>query len=197
MSGSIIEAILTDYFINFPPDNYTKKKILELDLYKLIELAKDIKLISQSTKDLSTVIKNYRNLIHPGREVRKNETFDFNTAVVAKSLLNIIVKEIRENYLNNIGYSASDLIAKLQNDALSQTIFEKLLIKIHKSEKSNLYTILVENELENSEFAHKIENPKKYINILKSQIDREIIERQLKKLIHKIETGERWEVITY
>jgi len=197
LSGSIIEAILTDYFINFPPDNYTKKKILELDLYKLIELAKDIKLISQSTKDLSTVIKNYRNLIHPGREVRKNETFDFNTAVVAKSLLNIIVKEIRENYLNNIGYSASDLIAKLQNDALSQTIFEKLLIKIHKSEKSNLYTILVENELENSEFAHKIENPKKYINILKSQIDREIIERQLKKLIHKIETGERWEVITY
>lgn len=197
LSGSIVEAILTDYFLNFPPENYNKKKILGLDLYKLIELAREIELISQSTKDLSTVLKNYRNLIHPGREIRKSETFDFDTAVVAKSLLNIIVKEIRENYLNNLGYSADDLISKLQNDALSQTIFEKLLIKVHKSEKSKLFKILIDSELDNSPFSNQIENPKKYINILKSQIDREIVELQLKKIIYKIETGERWEVITY
>ena len=123
--------VITSYSIH-----YTK-------LYDdLIDLAKEAKLISQSTKDLSSVIKNYRNLIHPGREIRKSETFDFDTAVVAKSLLNIIVKEIRENYLNNLGYSAKDLISKLQNDALSQTIFEKLLTKVHKSEKSKLFTTL-------------------------------------------------------
>lgn len=197
LSGSIIEAILTDYFLNFPPDGYKEKKILGLALYDLIELAKEKNLITQSTKDLSTVLKNYRNLIHPGREIRKSESFDFDTAVVAKSLLNIIVKEIRENYLNNLGYSANDLISKLQNDALSQTIFEKLLIKVHKSEKSKLFNILIDNELDNSLYTNGIDNPKKYINILKSQIDREIVERQLRKLIHKIETGERWEVLAY
>lgn len=197
LSGSIIEAILTDYFLNFPPKEYNKKKILGLALYNLIELAKEARLISQSTKDLSSVIKNYRNLIHPGREIRKSETFDFDTAVVAKSLLNIIVKEIRENYLNNLGYSANDLISKLQNDALSQTIFEKLLTKVHKSEKSKLFNILIDNELGALPFSNDIKNPKKYINIIKSQIDREIIEIQLRKLIHKIETGERWEVLTY
>ncbi|MCF6348314.1 MAG: hypothetical protein L3J20_08455 [Flavobacteriaceae bacterium] len=197
LSGSIIEAILSDYFSSFPPEGKTKKKILSFDLYQLIELAEGNKLISKSTKDLSTVLKNYRNLIHPGREIRKNETFDFDTAVVAKSLLNIIVKEIRENYLNNLGYSASDLISKLESDALSKTIFEKLLIKVHKSEKGNLYSILIENELDESPFARNISNPKRYISILKSQIDREIVEKQLKKLINKIETGKQWEVITY
>ena len=197
LSGSIIEAILTDYFLSFPPENYNKKEILSLDLYKLIEHANKIGLISQSTKDLSTVLKNYRNLIHPGREIRKSESFDFDTAVVAKSLLNIIAKEIRENYLNSIGYSANDLISKLQNDALSQTIFEKLLLKIHKSEKSKLFNILMDNELDNSSSSDNIKNSKKYINILKAQIDRPVVETQLKKLVHKIETGERWEVIIY
>ena len=197
LSGSIIEAILTDYFLNFLPEGFNKKKILNLALYDLIELAKENGLITQSTKDLSTVLKNYRNLIHPGREIRKSETFDFDTAVVAKSLLNIIVKEIKENYLNNLGYSANDLISKLQNDAISKTIFEKLLLKVHKSEKSKLYNILIENELDSSPFSNLIENPKTYISILKSQIDREVVEGQLRKLIIKIETGQRWEVLTY
>lgn len=197
LSGSIIEAILTDYFVNFPTEGLTKKKVLGMDLYPLIELAREQELISQSTKELSTVIKNYRNLIHPGREVRKSESFDFDTAVVAKSLLNIILKEIRENYLNNLGYSASDLISKLETDALSQPIFEKILNKIYKTEKIKLYNALVEYELDDSPFGNQIENPKKYIRILKSQIDREVVESQLHKIIHKIETGNKWEVLTY
>ena len=196
LSGSIIEAILTDYFISFPIDTIKKEKVLKMDLYSLIELSAEKKLISKSAKDLSTVIKNYRNLIHPGREIRTSEKFDYDTAIVAKSLLNIIVKEIRENYLNNLGYSANDLFNKLQYDTLSQPIFEKLLNKVHKNEKSNLFAMLIDNELDLSSIC-RIQNPKKYIRILKPQIDRTVIENQLQKLIHKIETGERWEVIEY
>jgi len=195
LAGSIIETILTDYFINFPIDGLTEKKVLNMDLFPLIELAKDNGLISQSTKELSTVIKNYRNLIHPGREIRKNENFDYDTAVVAKSLLNIILKEIRENYLNNIGYSAVDIISKLETDALSQPIFEKILQKVHKTEKNKLYVSLIEYDLESVPFGNNLENPKKYIRILKPNISREIIEKQLHKLIHKIETGKKWEVV--
>lgn len=198
LAGSIIESILADYFINFPIDGYEQNKILSLDLFKLIELAKEKGLISQKTKDLSTVIKNYRNLIHPGREIRKGEKFDFDTAVVAKSLLNIVVKEIRENYLNNIGYSSSDIIAKLEVDALSQPIFEKILLKVHKNEKNKLYIALIEYDLIDKEpYENIIENPKKYIRILKPQVDRDIIVSQLHKLIHKIETGNKWEVLYY
>ena len=196
LAGSIIEAVLTDYFISFPVNDLKKQKVLKMDLYNLIELSVEQKLISKSTKDLSSVIKNYRNLIHPGREVRTSENFDFDTAIVAKSLLNIIVKEIRENYLNHLGYSANDLFNKLQSDELSQPIFEKLLKKVHKVEKSNLFNMLLDNELDFSSL-YRIQNPKKYIRLLKPQIDRTVIEKQLQKLIHKIETGERWEVIEY
>ena len=197
LAGSIIETILTDFFVNFPVEGLTAKKVLNLDLLSLIGLAKENGLISQSTQDLSTVIKNYRNLIHPGREIRKSVKFDFDTAVVAKSLLNIIVKEIRENYLNNIGYSASDIISKLETDALSQPIFEKILQKVHKTEKNKLFVSLIEYDLNDDPNHNPLENPKKYIRILKPQIERDLMEKQLQKLIHKIETGIKQEVLHY
>jgi len=197
LSGSIIEAILTDYFINFPPEDKSPRNILGMTLYDLLELGAKKNLISQSTKELSTVIRNYRNLIHPGREIRKCESFDNDTAIVAKSLLNIIVRELRENYLNNLGYSATDIIQKLENDSVSQPIFEIILKKIHKNEKTKLYNTLIDYDLDESLSFNRIEDPKKYIRILKPQIDREVIKGQLKKLIYKIETGEEWEVMFY
>lgn len=197
LSGSIIESILTDYFSNFPPSGLNPKKVLNMELAPLIDLAFENKLISQSTKDLSTVIKNFRNLIHPGREIRKNEKFDFDSAIVAKSLLNIVLKEIKENYINNIGHTAIDIISKLENDSISQPIFEKIISKIHKSEKVKLYNLLVEYDLKENNFPSQLTEPKKYISIIKSQVDREVIIHQLMKLVNKIEMGEKWEVMTY
>ena len=102
LSGSIIEAVLSDYFFSFPPNNITQEKVLKMDLYNLIDLARENNIIKKSTKELSTVIKNYRNLIHPGREIRKKETFDNNTAIISYRLLKLLLKEIRTNYLTNI-----------------------------------------------------------------------------------------------
>jgi hypothetical protein len=168
-----------------------------MELVALIDLAFNNKLISQSTKDLSTVIKNFRNLIHPGREIRKNEKFDFDSAIVAKSLLNIVLKEIKENYISNIGHTALDIIAKLEFDAISQTIFEKIISKIHKSEKVKLYNLLVEYNLKDNSYPTQLTEPKIYITILKTQVDREVVLHQLMKLVNKIEMGEKWEVMTY
>lgn len=113
LSGSIIESILTDYLSNFPSDQFNTKSVLNMELKDLIHNAFEMELISESTKDLSTVIKNFRNLIHPGREIRKNEKFDFDSAIVAKSLLNIVLKEIKEKYITNFGHKALDIISKL------------------------------------------------------------------------------------
>lgn len=197
LSGSIIEAILTDYFIIFPINDINKKEVLSMNLFGLIEKATEVSLISQSTKELSTVIKNYRNLIHPGREIRKNETFNKDTGDVAKSVLNIIVKEVRENYINSIGYTANDIISKLESDELSQPIFEKILNKVHKSEKHKLYNALVEYDFIPNKSVNFIEDTRKYLRILKPQIDREVIENLLRKMIKRIETGENWEVLSY
>ena len=198
LSGSIIESVLIDFFTNFPPDNITQKKVLTMDLSALIDHATDHKLISQSSKDLSTVIRNFRNLIHPGREVRKKQSFDYDSAVVAKSLLNIILKEIKENYMNNLGYSCLDILVKLENDAVSESIFEKILTKVHKSERTKLYKLLIEYDLNlNNNQISQLSDPKKYIHILKSQIEKEVIVKQLFQLVNKIETGEKWEIMIY
>ena len=197
LSGSIIEAILIEYFSNFTPSETSIKKILLLDLSSLIELAFDKKLISNATRDLSTVVKNYRNLIHPGREVRKKETFNYDTAIVARSLVNIIINEIRDNYINQIGYKAEDIISKLENDSISQPIFEKIVNKIHKNEKVKLYDLLIDYDMDLDIKAGKLTQPKKYLNILKSQIDREVIIKQLQRIANKVETGHKWEVMAY
>lgn len=198
LCGSIIEALLIEYFTTFPLESVTNQQILKKGLYDLISLAEEESLIKKSTKDLSTVIKDYRNLIHPGREVRKKQSFDSDTAQVAKSLLNIIIKEIRENYLNKIGYSAEDIVNKLENDSVSLPIFGKLLNKLHKIEKSKLFNALVEyDNIDHDPFQRRISNPIAYLTKLKPSIDSEVKVGKLKSLVKAIETGMQYEVMNY
>jgi len=198
LSGSIVEALLLEYFTTFPVNNIPRETILKKNLYELIDLAETEKLISGSTKDLSTVIRNYRNLIHPGREIRKNQSFDEDTAQVAKSLLNIIAKEIRENYLNQIGYSSAEIINKLENDSVSLPIFVKLLNKLHKIERNKLYGKLVEYDSVNTDILdNKINQPKQYLGKLKPFIGLETKTSMLKKLVKIVETGEQAEIMNY
>jgi len=197
LSGSIIESILTYYFLNFPPNESNPKGVLSMGLDDLLKLASDNKIISQTTKDLSTVIKNYRNLIHPGREIRKNEKFNFDSANIAKSVLNIVIREVKQNYISNIGRTASDIISKLENDSISQPLFEKITISLHKSEKVKLYNLLFEYGLRKEDYPTELTEPKKYLNILKSQVDREVVVNQLMRLVNKIQTGEQAEILEY
>lgn len=198
LCGSLVESILTDYFLNLPPKNMNlEKDILKMDLAGLINLAFDYKIISNTSKDLSNVLRNYRNLIHPGREIRNNEKFDVDTAKVAKSLLNIILKEIKENYISNIGHTAIDIISKLENDSISQPIFEKIISKTHKSEKTKLYIMLIEYNLNENKYPTELTDPKKYLRILESQIEKEVVVQQLLKLVKIIELGEQWQAMRY
>jgi hypothetical protein len=66
LAGSIIEAVLIDYLvsINHQPDP------LQMDLAKAVAAAEKSGLIAPETAKLADVLRNYRNLIHPGRSVR-------------------------------------------------------------------------------------------------------------------------------
>ena len=196
LTGSIIEAILVEYFLNNLPNGKTKEQVLRDELHSLIDLAHKDKLISTRTKDLSTVIRNYRNLIHPGREVRENEQFDEDTATVSFSLLKIITSEIKENYLKKYGYTATDIISKLETDALSYSIFEQLIERLNTSERNKLLNELTEYNLR--EFQHgdkEIEDIKSLIQTLKPFLSKEIILEQLDKLFKKVQTSDQWQII--
>ncbi len=190
LTGSLIETVLIEYFLSKKPDGYTEKQILSISLSELLELALKHKLISQRSMELSTVIKDYRNLIHPGREIRKNETFNFETANVAFSLLKIIVSELRENYLKLYGYTAKDVMQKVTSDDLSISIFDELIEKLNQSEKVKLFNSIVE-------FKKYLANKRPLLEKIKPYLPEEVIIEKLTNLLHLIETGDSSEVIYY
>lgn len=195
LTGSIVEAILVDYLSVYMEGKKSTQDLLKLDLFSLIKLGIDNELISEQTEGLSTVVRYYRNLIHPGKEKRTGQKFDKNTAAVAVNLLNIIVEDIEESYKKTYIYSATDIINKLSQDSVSQDIFKSLLEKVHDHEKVNLYNELIQLHISGPTQYQDLPEPKKYIMVLREYIKREAIENQLNKLIYLIETSDQLDVM--
>lgn len=188
LSGSIIEAILLEFFTHNLPEGINKGKLLKMSLADLIVEAEKIKLISTKSKELSTVVKNYRNLIHPGREVRTNEKFDFETAIVSFSLVKIILKEIKENYITKYGFTAVDIMNKINVDSSTYSIYEKLVNKLNAFEKNKLLDLLVEQSV--IEFDISVySNLDRYIKPLKKHVGEQSILSHCKQLLREVEKG--------
>ena len=188
LSGSIIEAILLEFFTHNLPEGISSGKLLKMSLTELINEAEKIKLISQKSKDLSTVVKNYRNLIHPGREVRTNEEFDFETAIVSFSLVKIILKEIKDNYITKYGYTAIDILNKINVDSSTYSIYEKLVNKLNAFEKSKLLDLLVEQSVEEYDITTRSKLDR-YIKPLKKHVDEQVITNHCKQMLSEVEKG--------
>lgn len=94
LAGSIIEAVLLDYLIASKYQNLPPEDLLKMDLHKAIDACQAEGVLTGKTAQLSAVIKDYRNLIHPGRSVRLSEKIDENSAHIAQCLLAMILAEI-------------------------------------------------------------------------------------------------------
>lgn len=136
IAGSIVEAVLIDYVI--AENIVTREDALKLDFGKVLSLCKDKKIISDKTSDLSSVIKGYRNLIHPGRSLRLNESVDKDSAEVSKALVNIVLTEVEKQKKENYGYTAEQIIAKIKNDSNASAILSILIKKTNPKELERL-----------------------------------------------------------
>jgi len=101
LCGGTIEAILTDLLLA----NGARAKssgaapgrisdITKWDLTDLISVAVDLKLISAGVEKLSHSLREYRNLVHPGNEIRNKLTFDAEEARIALEVLNIVYRDL-------------------------------------------------------------------------------------------------------
>lgn len=146
LAGSIIEAILIDYLRFVKVEGVD---VLKLDLGKAIEICKRNDIISEKVEQLAVAVKLFRNLIHPGRQIRLNEKIGQNSANIALALANLIADEISENRKKNFGYTAEQIVTKLAKDVSSISIIEIILKEMHENEIERLLIkVIPENYFE-------------------------------------------------
>jgi len=100
LCGGAIEAILTDLLTQ----NQTAAKaaksapknsdITRWDLSNLIGVAVELSLVSAGVEKLSHSLREYRNLVHPGNELRTKLRFDAEEAKIALEVLNILHRDL-------------------------------------------------------------------------------------------------------
>lgn len=99
LSGGSIEAILLDLLLNNrsrakSSSKAARKDLKKWDLNDLIDVAVDIKLVKKEVARLSHTTREYRNLVHPGVEIRSGLKVEQEEAKIAVEVLNILIREL-------------------------------------------------------------------------------------------------------
>lgn len=76
--------------------NYSKNKVKEnnKNLIELVKEAKKVWIIGKSTSFLSNALREYRNLVHPKKQVEENIFIDEEVAKIAINAVKISMKEV-------------------------------------------------------------------------------------------------------
>jgi hypothetical protein len=168
LAGSIAEATLLDYINVLGHCSATQEDLAREMLPGLINVAVGIDVLAAlepqaaawSLKDLaqagrdalrsdsdrslrtvylmSSAVKDFRNLIHPGRELRLREKADRNIAMAARAFVDRLVLELGTESRRRFPYSSEDVINKVQCDEGARTVLQDILRKTRPSEISRL-----------------------------------------------------------
>jgi hypothetical protein len=94
MSGTIIEGLILDATVS--SGKWSLAEGSKRTLNDLVNAALTAQILKHDR--LTHAAKQYRNLVHPGREIRENIQFSSADAVVAKGAVDIAIREVREWY---------------------------------------------------------------------------------------------------
>jgi hypothetical protein len=100
LAGGAMEAILLDRLSLDEASSVSatsapkKADLMRWDLSDLIKVAVELKLVNSSVEKLSHSVREYRNLIHPGNELRNKLTVGAEEARIAIEILNLIDREL-------------------------------------------------------------------------------------------------------
>jgi hypothetical protein len=100
LSGGTIEAILTDLLLRDlaratgAASAPKQHDISRWDLRDLIKVAVELGLVSAGVEKLSHSVREYRNLVHPGNELRNKLTFDAEEAKIALEVVHILHRDL-------------------------------------------------------------------------------------------------------
>jgi hypothetical protein len=100
LSGGAIEAILVDQLLGDPGRATASNKapkdadISKWNLNDLVNVAVDLDYVSAGVEKLSHSVRDYRNLVHPGNEIRKKLSFGSEEARIALEVLHIVWRDL-------------------------------------------------------------------------------------------------------
>lgn len=144
LAGSIVEALLIDWLDANGITRHKGTDLLKIDLTGAVEACKENGLITARAESLTAVVRGYRNLIHPGRLLRTQETVDERGAVVARSLVEMIALDIARSKSEKYGHTAEQVVAKLVSDPSSASYIGHLVKTISNKEKERLLLKVIE-----------------------------------------------------
>ncbi len=137
LAGSIVEALLVDTLLSLR--GWSGKDPLAMQLADVITSCKQEKVISDRAADLCSVIRSYRNLIHPGRLVRLKEDLpDETSAAVAVALVKMIIDEVARKRRTEVGLTADQVISKIARDHNANSILKHLLGEVSEKQRRRL-----------------------------------------------------------
>jgi hypothetical protein len=100
LCGGSIEAILLDLLLTDQAKAISSSKapkendLNKWDLNDLVEVSVEEKFIGSEIAKLSHTVREYRNLIHPGVEIRKGLKVESEEAKIAVEVLHILIREL-------------------------------------------------------------------------------------------------------
>ena len=114
LAGSVVEALLF-WSLNRYDQKCVKTAAKELveegifnknlgnilekwSLHSFIEVAAKLKIIEDDTAQQARLAKGFRNLIHPGREVRLNQKCNRGTALLAVAAVELTIRDLSTKY---------------------------------------------------------------------------------------------------
>jgi hypothetical protein len=106
LCGGLIEALLLDALLGEEPRAKAAKKspkvkgggkvepLLDWNLGELIDVALELRVIETDVEKFSHAVRNYRNLIHPGKEIQSQQKVAEEEAAIAEKVLEIVIREL-------------------------------------------------------------------------------------------------------
>lgn len=93
---------LTTYAALYPRRAKSKSTLEELDLGEMIRVARKLDIVTSSTLRMADEVRNFRNLIHPGFQIRSKLSPTRRLASISDELFNAIASDIRQKQVEYI-----------------------------------------------------------------------------------------------
>lgn len=134
LSGSLIEALLTDFLLDkgvlrVPEGNGKLADVESAGLSNIITYCRNNNLVSTRGYYLLEAIRDFRNYIHPAKAIRSKIEITKEDAILYKSTLDIIISELSKKRQIELGSTAEQLLEFMLHDVHGVELFANMVKK--------------------------------------------------------------------